>query len=154
MNITRAGICRHAVCLARLGEAAQGKEHRAEGTEQKPPGNSAARLTRKSGTLHLLEGAVGWVAEVLSYWVVAVNEDAPADQAKVKPFIKRKRYGFTVTFDEDRDLWRQFNLDALPTVILLDRDGKVAYSHTGHKPGDEAELVTRIESLFERESPP
>lgn len=86
--------------------------------------------------------------------VVAVNEDAPSDQAKVKPYIRRKRYGFTVTFDEDRDLWRQFNLDALPTVILLDRDGKVAYSHTGYKPGDEAELVAWIESLFEQVSPP
>jgi len=52
--------------------------------------------------------------------VVAVNEDAPSDQAKVKPFIKRKRYGFTVAFDEDSDLWQQFNIDALPTVILLD----------------------------------
>jgi len=86
--------------------------------------------------------------------VVAVNEDAPADQAKVKPFIKRKRYGFTVAFDEDSDLWQQFNIDALPTVILLDRNGDVAYRHTGYKPGDEAELVTRIEQLFERDSPP
>ncbi len=80
--------------------------------------------------------------------VIAVNQDSPSDQSKVKPFVKRKRYRFQVIFDEDKDLWYRFKVIALPTTLLLDTDGNIVYSHTGHKPGDEAELIAQIERLL------
>jgi peroxiredoxin len=80
--------------------------------------------------------------------VIAVNEDSPSDQSKVKPFVKQKRFDFVVVIDEDKDIWNGFKLVTMPTTILLDRQGKVIYSHTGYKPGDEAKLIKHLEALF------
>ena len=79
---------------------------------------------------------------------VAVNEDSPSDQAKVRPYVKKQRYRFPVLLDEDKDLWYQFKVLTLPTTVLLNRDGEIVYSHTGYKPGDEAELIEQIELLL------
>ena len=80
--------------------------------------------------------------------IVAVNQDSPSDQSKVKPFVKQKRYDFVVVLDEDKDLSKQFNVAVLPTTLLLDQNGKIVYSHTGYKPGDEAKLAEQISRLF------
>jgi len=86
--------------------------------------------------------------------VIAVNQDSPSDQSKIKPFIKQKRYDFVVVLDEDKDLAKQFNVNILPTTLLLDQSGKVVYSHTGYKPGDEAKLAEQISKLFASGSDP
>jgi thiol-disulfide isomerase/thioredoxin len=80
--------------------------------------------------------------------VIAINEDSPSDQSKVKPFVKQKRFDFVVVIDEDKDIWNGFKLATMPTTILLDGQGNVIYSHTGYKPGDEAELIKHLETLF------
>ena len=80
--------------------------------------------------------------------VLAVNEDAANEQSKVKPFLKQKKFDFVVVVDEDKDLMNQFKVVNLPTTILLDKAGNVLYSHSGYKPGDEAELSKHLEALF------
>ncbi len=84
--------------------------------------------------------------------IVAVNQDSPSDQSKVKPFVKQKRFNFVVVLDEDKDLWDQFNVNALPTSILIDQTGHVVYTHTGYRPGDEAEIIKALEELFSPEN--
>jgi len=80
--------------------------------------------------------------------VLAINEDAANDQSKVKPFIKQKKFDFVVVVDEDKDLMNRFKVVNLPTTILLDKAGSMIYSHSGYKPGDEAELSKHLETLF------
>lgn len=80
--------------------------------------------------------------------IIAINQDSPSDQSKVKPFVKQKRYDFVVVLDEDKDLSKQFNVAVLPTTLLLDQNGKIVYSHTGYKPGDEAKLAEELRKLF------
>ena len=84
--------------------------------------------------------------------VVAVNQDSPSDQSKVKPFVKQKRFNFVVVLDEDKDLWDQFHVNALPTSILIDQTGHIVYTHTGYKPGDETEIIEALEELFLRKN--
>lgn len=80
--------------------------------------------------------------------VLAINEDAANEQSKIKPFIKQKKFDFIVVVDEDKDLMSRFKVVNLPTTILLDKHGNVIYSHSGYKPGDEAELRKHLEALF------
>ena len=80
--------------------------------------------------------------------VVAINQDSPSDHAKVKPYVRQKRFDFVVIIDEDKDLWDQFNITALPTTIVIDQSGNITYAHTGYKTGDEKELRSQIEALF------
>jgi thiol-disulfide isomerase/thioredoxin len=80
--------------------------------------------------------------------IVAVNEDSPSDQSKVKPFVKQKRFDFVVVIDEDKDLWNYFKVVTMPTTLLVNQPGNIVYSHSGYKPGDEAELAKPLEALF------
>ena len=84
--------------------------------------------------------------------IVAVNQDSPSDQSKVKPFVKQKRFNFVVVLDEDKDLWDQFHVNALPTSILIDQTGHIVYTHTGYKPGDETKIIEALEKLFSRKN--
>ena len=80
--------------------------------------------------------------------VVAINEDSPSDQSKVKPYVKQKRYDFIVVVDENNRLLDQFNVNALPTTILIDQSGAILYVHTGFKSGDEKQLIKEVDTLF------
>jgi len=62
--------------------------------------------------------------------------------------FKTKKFDFVAVVDEDKDLMNRFKVVNLPTTILLDKAGNVLYSHTGYKPGDEAELSKHLEVLF------
>ena len=84
--------------------------------------------------------------------IIAINEDSPSDQSKVKPFIRQKRYAFEIVIDKNKDIWNKFLILSLPTTLLLNQKGEIVYSHAGYKPGDEVLLVAEIEKLFEREN--
>ena len=80
--------------------------------------------------------------------ILAINEDSPSDHSKVKPYVKQKRFDFVVVLDEDRDLWDQFTVHALPTAILIDQGGAILYIHTGYRSGDEKQIIKRLDTLF------
>ena len=41
-----------------------------------------------------------------------------------------------------------YELEAMPTSVVLDRDGVVKYVHRGYKPGDEAKYVEVVKKLI------
>ena len=80
--------------------------------------------------------------------VLAVSIDDAASQAKVSQYIRGKGYTFTVLLDPEGALLRshQPSLD-VPFTFVLDRQGKVAYSHSGFVPGDEEALRAVLDRL-------
>jgi hypothetical protein len=41
-----------------------------------------------------------------------------------------------------------YDLEAMPTSVVVDRDGVVKYVHRGYKPGDEAKYVEVVKKLI------
>ncbi len=41
-----------------------------------------------------------------------------------------------------------FGINSFPTSFLIDREGRVMYSHLGFEPGDEDKIAEEIESLL------
>ena len=41
-----------------------------------------------------------------------------------------------------------YDLQAMPSTVLVDRDGRVRYVHRGYKPGDEALYVEMVKELI------
>ena len=39
------------------------------------------------------------------------------------------------------------NVTLTPQVYVVDKDGKIVYSHTGYSPGSENELLKKIKEL-------
>lgn len=61
--------------------------------------------------------------------VLAINSQEA--QSTVNTFISSTGFTFPVLLDSQGDVMGQYNVRALPTSFIIDRDGKVSYIHTG-----------------------
>ena len=54
---------------------------------------------------------------------------------------------FTVLYDKNQDFMRAMNVTVTPQVFVVDKNGRIVYSHTGYTPGSEEELIRTIRKL-------
>jgi peroxiredoxin len=80
--------------------------------------------------------------------IVAINQDDPRNEAKVKPFVKSRRWNFPVLMDPNRKARRLYQVTAFPTTFILDLEGRIRYTHQGFKIGEESTLEEEIISLL------
>lgn len=76
------------------------------------------------------------------FMVVSVSEDD--DVGTWRTFVANHGMIWTQRFDGDNSLIKQFQVNGLPTYILLDRDGKEVQRYVGEDPG---------QSILERVGP-
>lgn len=69
--------------------------------------------------------------------LVAISTDSERSIAKVKPFISSMDYKFTVLFDSNSEIARKYYARVMPHSVILNKDGKIIYSHVGYSHGDE-----------------
>ena len=80
--------------------------------------------------------------------VVGVSEDGPRNYAKVRPFVVRLGMSYPIVLDADEGLQQKYQVRALPTTVLVDRDGKIARFTQGYRPGETKALEAAIEELI------
>jgi len=80
--------------------------------------------------------------------ILAINHDEPRNEAKVKPFVKSRRWKFPVLLDLEGNVRRLYQIKALPASFILDKEGRIRFTHQGFKTGDEAKLEEEIVSLL------
>ncbi len=80
--------------------------------------------------------------------VLAVSIDDASSMAKVSQLIQGRGYTFPVLLDPESSILRMFNpsLDISYTVII-DKNGEIAYRHSGYVPGDEKALIEKLDAL-------
>ena len=72
-------------------------------------------------------------------------------EGEVKPaqeIVDKTNVTFPVLIDEDQKVSEMYNLEAMPSTVVVDRDGIVRYIHRGYKPGDEAKYVEIVKELI------
>ena len=84
--------------------------------------------------------------ESLGFTILAVNVDE--DSADADAFLKSVPVSFPVLYDNESKVSEMFAVDAMPTSIMIDRDGNKRYLHRGYKPGYEIEYAKQIKSLI------
>ena len=92
--------------------------------------------------------------EVTVFWV-SINSDQPgarhaASNEELREWTRRESVRLTVLRDPKMATYRDFELTAIPTIVILDRAGKVAYRLVGigSEPGELFnDLVREIERL-------
>ncbi len=55
---------------------------------------------------------------------------------------------FPILFDSGNKLSVLYNLEAMPTSIMIDKKGKIRYIDRGYTPGDEKKYVEQIQELI------
>jgi cytochrome c biogenesis protein CcmG/thiol:disulfide interchange protein DsbE len=80
------------------------------------------------------------------FTIVAVNVDENRQLAE--QFLHEQPANFHVLFDPAGTIASKFHIEGMPTAIILDRNGKVRFKHTGFKPRDEDEYEHNFASLL------
>ena len=83
--------------------------------------------------------------EPLGFTVLGVNVEE--DVKGAKSFLKNFPVDFPVLLDNTNKVSKQFKVVAMPTTVVVDRDGNMRYLHQGYKSGDEAKYRQMVKQL-------
>lgn len=81
--------------------------------------------------------------------LIAISTDDQKTVAKVKPYIKSKGYSFPVLYDTNNDAARFYYALAIPYSVVIDKNGRIVYTHLGYMKGDEIEVNNKIIQILE-----
>ena len=83
--------------------------------------------------------------------VILINEDKPGDKAKVKGFVRSRKYhiddNYHIIFDSNQKLSRQFSAQPIPLTLIL-KDNAVVYRKRAYYLADEIELKTQLKDAL------
>ena len=77
---------------------------------------------------------------------IGVSIDDSRTSQRVKPFIKGKGWKFEILMDINSELKRALNITDVPHVLII-KDNKIVYRHTGYIAGEEDNLFETIKNL-------
>lgn len=77
---------------------------------------------------------------------VNVEQDTSAAQA----FLKDTPVSFPILYDRENSVSRLYKVVGMPSTVVVDRDGKLRFRHTGYVPGDEVEYSKMIRAAMKR----
>lgn len=78
--------------------------------------------------------------------ILAINVDS--DPAEAQKFLQQNPAHFKVLYDPKGEIAEQFQVEAMPSTYLFNRDGVVKYLHRGFRKGDEEKLQSYINQLL------
>lgn len=78
--------------------------------------------------------------------ILGINIDDTPEQAAAMTRNLGLRY--PVLIDTDKRASSQFDLKAMPLLLLIDREGQVRYRHSGFERGQEQEITEQLRQLL------
>jgi len=82
----------------------------------------------------------------MGFTILGVNVEE--DPAQAKQMLKATPVNFPVLFDNQSEVSKLYNVVAMPSTVLVDRDGNVRYLHQGYKPGFEDTYQQQVRALI------
>jgi peroxiredoxin len=82
--------------------------------------------------------------------LIVVSENEAQDTQKAKSTLKAQDWDFKLLLDPNGDFKRALGVNLLPTVFIIDGNGKIAFSRTGYNTGAEEELIEKVRSLLKK----
>lgn len=80
--------------------------------------------------------------------VILISRDSPRSLAKVKSYAKTHPFEFIYLLDPNGEISNQLLVTEVPYTMLVNRQGKVVFTHSGYRKGDEAELEKEIVKIL------
>jgi thiol-disulfide isomerase/thioredoxin len=81
----------------------------------------------------------------LGFTVLGVNVEEQLDGAR--DFLSNVPVDFPILLDNENKVSKQYKVVAMPTTVVVDRDGNMRYLHEGYKPGDEKKYRQMVKKL-------
>ncbi len=80
------------------------------------------------------------------FTVMGVNVEE--NSSKAKGIVKSSRLSFPILFDTQNKVSKLYQIAAMPSTVIIDRNGNMRYLHKGYKPGDLAAYKKWVKQLI------
>jgi len=77
---------------------------------------------------------------------VNIDDNPKAAQAMAEQLGVR----FPVLYDTTKQVSQRYDVDAMPSTVIVDRDGKVQYLHRGYRSGTEQKYEAKVREILKR----
>jgi thiol-disulfide isomerase/thioredoxin len=81
----------------------------------------------------------------MGFTLIGVNVEPNSNEAE--GFLKQTPVSFPVIYDKDSTVSKAYDVQGMPSTVIIDRKGNIRVLHRGYKPGDENEYLDSIRSL-------
>jgi peroxiredoxin len=82
----------------------------------------------------------------LGFTLLGVNVDE--DRAAADKMLRDIPVSFPILYDERGKVSKQYQVKAMPSTFMVDRDGRIRYLHKGYKSGYEDDYQQQIRELL------
>lgn len=82
----------------------------------------------------------------LGFTVLGVNVEE--DSRKAQGLLRDIPVSFPVLFDTENSVSELYRVNAMPTTVMVDRDGNMRYLHKGYQPGYEVAYQEQVRTLI------
>lgn len=81
-----------------------------------------------------------------NFKLIAISIDNARTTSRVKPLVNGKEWEYEVLLDVNQDFKRALNANTVPYLVIV-KNNKIVYSHSGYTPGSEIELYEKIKEF-------
>lgn len=82
----------------------------------------------------------------LGFTLLGVNVEE--DSSKAVSLLRNIKVSFPILFDNKNKVSKMYKVAAMPTTIIIDRNGNMRYLHKGYKPGYEKDYQKQVRALL------
>ncbi|HEY1032263.1 MAG TPA: redoxin family protein [Flavipsychrobacter sp.] len=87
-----------------------------------------------------------WKTEAdFNYMTISIDESRA--EGLVRSYAKSQGWDFPYYIDANSDLKRSLSFQTVPFTMIIDKNGKVAYTHAGYEEGGENEVFNKVKEL-------
>jgi thiol-disulfide isomerase/thioredoxin len=86
----------------------------------------------------------------MGFAMVGINVES--EKADAERFLGMRPVSFPILFDPDNRVSASYGVSAMPTTVLVDRQGRLRWQHRAYKPGDEARYIEQIRAMLREPS--
>lgn len=149
------------VCSLAAGGAAAAASDPAPDFTLKSLGGQNLKLSEMTGNVVLINFWASWCGpcreempllnalhnkyKPLGFTVLGVNVEEQAENAR--GFLNDFPVDFPVLLDNKNRVSKLYNVIAMPTTVVVDRDGNMRFLHKGYKSGDEEKYRQMVKKL-------
>src|SRR5579863_6909834 len=81
----------------------------------------------------------------LGFTLIGVNVEPDSNAANA--WLKQTPVSFPILYDKDSKVSKLYDVEGMPSTVIIDRKGNVRYRHISYKPGDEGEYLNTIRAM-------
>ena len=84
--------------------------------------------------------------KAMGFTLIGVNVEP--DSKAAEEFLKKLPVSFPVAFDAESKVSQLYNVQGMPSTVIVDRKGNARVLHKGYRPGDENTYLDHVRTLI------